>query len=390
MNYSRRRYRPPFDLEDKARNVRYHIDIMLDRTLTMFRWKGLPETLPERELELMLQQMGYCIVTKDTDGDIIGLWGAWGAYKDRYYMPTSVIVANPWADINKEFFFADAPKNPADAEIEAVLIRNDPLTRGLLPVFEKYGVLSAEADLTFRNALIVFRAMLNLVAGDDRTKMSADLYLQNLQSGKLASMQDADFFGEGDGIKSASLASSIQGYITQVIEAQQYLKGSEMNDLGLQSNYNMKRERLSEAESSLNEDALRPLIDAMLEERQKACEKINEMFGTDISVEFDSSWAKWNHEPESEEEALNNEEGGEETPAEVEGTEGAVENTGAGDPDVDSDDPTDTVDDEPDVTDDVDGTVVEAIEDLTEAVEEIAEELKEEETEDVTRVSETE
>lgn len=383
MNYNRRRYRSLFNLENKERNVRYHIDLMLNRTLTMFKWNNLPDTLPERELELMLQQMGYCIVTKDEDGDLIGLWGSWGAYKDVYYMPTSVIVANPWADINKEYFFKKAPKNPADAEINSVIIRNDPLNRGLLPVFEKYGCLNAEADLTFRNALIVFRAMLNLVAGDDRSKASADLYLQHLQDGKLASMQDADFFNEGEGIKSASLASSIQGYITQTIEAMQYLKGSEMNDLGLQSNYNMKRERLSEAESTLNEDALRPLIDSMLEERQKACEKINEMFGTDISVEFDSAWAKWNPEAESEEEALENEEGMEER--------SEIEETPDGEPAADSvDDDGDTVDSTHDNS--TEDAVVEVIEELTEAVEDVAEAIEnnEEETEDVERVSETE
>ena len=56
----------------------------------------------------------------------------------------------------------------------------------------------------------------------------------------------------------------------------------------------MKRERLSASETDLNEDGLRPLIDSMLEERQHAIKKVNEMYGTNIKVSFGSSWAQYN------------------------------------------------------------------------------------------------
>ena len=54
----------------------------------------------------------------------------------------------------------------------------------------------------------------------------------------------------------------------------------------------MKREAIGEGESSLNEDSLLPLCDEMLRCRQQDVEKINKMFGTNISVEFDSAWAQ--------------------------------------------------------------------------------------------------
>ena len=52
----------------------------------------------------------------------------------------------------------------------------------------------------------------------------------------------------------------------------------------------MKREALNSAESALNDDILYPLIDEMLEERQKDIEKVNELYGTNISVELSSVW----------------------------------------------------------------------------------------------------
>jgi hypothetical protein len=62
------------------------------------------------------------------------------------------------------------------------------------------------------------------------------------------------------------------------------------NELGLNANYNMKRERLNLGEVSMNVDVLLPYVDNMLKERQNAVEKINEMFDTEISVKLASSW----------------------------------------------------------------------------------------------------
>ena len=52
----------------------------------------------------------------------------------------------------------------------------------------------------------------------------------------------------------------------------------------------MKREAIGGNEAALNEDFLLPFIDDMLQCRREALEKINAMFGTEITVDFSSSW----------------------------------------------------------------------------------------------------
>ena len=52
----------------------------------------------------------------------------------------------------------------------------------------------------------------------------------------------------------------------------------------------MKRESINSNESQLNDDMLHPLIDDMLKMRREALEQVNEMFGTNITVDFDSAW----------------------------------------------------------------------------------------------------
>ena len=57
----------------------------------------------------------------------------------------------------------------------------------------------------------------------------------------------------------------------------------------------MKRERLNLGEVSMNVDVLLPYVENMLKSRQDAIEKVNTMFGTQISVDLNSSW-KLEHE----------------------------------------------------------------------------------------------
>ena len=57
----------------------------------------------------------------------------------------------------------------------------------------------------------------------------------------------------------------------------------------------MKRERLNTQEVSMNIDALMPFVDSMLTERVEGVKRVNEMFGTEITVTLGSSW-KIEHE----------------------------------------------------------------------------------------------
>lgn len=272
----------------KLWGVQYNIDIMLNRTLTMFRYTNLPESLPERELEKILQINGYGILTEH-EGELVALWGGWAPPMDVYYMYKNVLVNNPWAKINRTYEIGK----------ECVLVRNDPLNKGLIPILRKYGTFITETELTMYLAMINFRALYNIKASNDREKESAELFLKKIEDGEQGVLLGNEWSSEsGSAINTLPYATGSTGYITQIIELMQYLKGSQLNELGLNANYNMKRERLSASETDLNEDSLRPLIDAMLEERKKALAEAYkiypDLFPGEPSVEFNSSWSKYN------------------------------------------------------------------------------------------------
>lgn len=261
----------------KDKLYQQYIQYMLDRTQRMFKYNGLPETIPQRELELLLQVNGTATIGKDDEGNLYAFRGGLGGVPDAYYRPTISVVANPYLKLNKEYKIGE------DCEI----IINDSMWGGLIPMFSKYANQLVESDITLRMALINARIPSLIVADNDSAKKDAENYIMKVEKGELGIISSNAFF---EGIKTSEYGIRSYSAIKDTIEAIQYLKSAWFNELGLNANYNMKREAINDAEAGMNEDSLLPLIDDMLECRRVGLEKVNKMFGTNITVELDSSW----------------------------------------------------------------------------------------------------
>ena len=80
--------------------------------------------------------------------------------------------------------------------------------------------------------------------------------------------------------------------LLKLIELRNYIESSWYIDLGLNSNYNMKRESLTDSETEVDTYTLTPLIKNMLEERKNGIKRINEKWNLNISVDLGGSWKK--------------------------------------------------------------------------------------------------
>ena len=265
----------PWDRKEKDRNTRNQVMYMLDRSLLMFEYHGLPDSIPAIELERLLQSNGFAGVT-EVQGELYAFYGGLGGEQDVYGRPTTMVISNPALDYNATLTIDE----------DVILMRNDSMMLGLIPTFAKYCSLLNENEITMALASISQRVNNLISVADDNTASSADKYLKQLEDGKLGYIFESKLF---DSLQTNPM-NSAGGSISDLIELQQYLKASMYNEIGLNANYNMKRERLNSAEVEMNSDNLYPLVDNMLEHRRIALEQINEKYGTEISVEFNSSW----------------------------------------------------------------------------------------------------
>ena len=262
--------------------MRHYVLKTLTRLQSMFKYDGLPETIPQKWLENYLMCNGSCVFIMDGD-DLIVTTGGWGGLPDRYYIPQSYIVSNPYVK--------EETRRTYTIDEDCVLMRNDTYAAGILDIVEAHCRLLTENYVTMNLSTITARAMLNIIAMNGNDKQSADLWLKKLIKGELSAIgENPAMVGNQDSNITITPFQSVAGILTDLIEERQYIKASLYNELGLNSNYNMKREAINSNESQLNDDMLHPLIDDMLAMRKEALEKVNAMFGTNITVEFNSAW----------------------------------------------------------------------------------------------------
>lgn len=268
---------PLWDFRSKGESLRSYVKYMLARTQRMFEYDGLPDTIPARIFELYMQVNGYVGVIAHED-DIYAVWGGLGGEPDYNYMPTKFTVANPALNMSKVY----------DISNDCVIIPNDSMYQGLMPMLRKYGTALTENELSMNLVSINTRIQSLIAASDDRTKESAMLYLKHVIDGDIGVIADLQMF---ENLKTLDYGTSGRtGEIKSLIEYEQYLKASCFNELGLDANYNMKRETLTDSENEMNRDSLRPLIDDMLTCRQEGIRQVNNMFGLNISVKLSSAW----------------------------------------------------------------------------------------------------
>lgn len=271
-------------LKDKKRLIFYHIMNMMNKCQRIFEYKNLPEELPAREIEKYTQTYGFTI-WKKVDGKMYVFFGGLGGIPNVYYLPTLAIVVNPFLKYNAQL----------EIDEDCVVMWNDSMHVGLSPLHEKYASLLAEAEISLRIATINARIPALLTANSDTDKAEMETYLGKVENGELAVCGTDDFISKvtgGDSTRAFDYNNRATTHIKEIIEEHQYLSAKWWNELGINANFNMKREAINESEASMNEDALLPLLDDMLEQRKLALDKINKMFGLNIEVEFSSSWYK--------------------------------------------------------------------------------------------------
>ena len=279
-------------IKDKQRLIQSYIDYMFTRTQRMFVYENLPTTIPQREFERILQMYRFCIIAKDKGtGDIFAFYGGLGGQPNEYYQPTQAIVSNPYLRFFKTLTLNDYINN--SEKYDAVLFWNDSAHIGLLPMFDRNASLLAECDISLRVGLVNARIPALLKAKDENTRISMEGVLEKIEEGDLAVIQSEDILDDtANTLTEAFNNGRSAGTLKEVLEVKQYVLGSWYNELGLNANFNMKREAINESEADLNEDALLPLVDDMLEQRKKGWEEVNKLFGTNVTVKLNTSWAK--------------------------------------------------------------------------------------------------
>lgn len=254
---------------------RFWYGSLFERIMNIFEWKGLD--FPQREIEILLTLRGFCGFTKFKKSKKLGV----------VYGSMSGVTNYP--DIFTKFMYATPLESGLrNIDDNIVVIDNNQIRMPTVYVVDVYASLLAHADLSLQAILINSRATA-LVKG--RTQQQVDdinKWYNALSNGKTLAILDAmdlNTLLNDKGIEVFPMAFSSNMTIDSYYQIRENLLKSFYSEIGINSMRD-KRERVVEAELDTNLNRILFNVDDMLKCRKEACDKINKMFGTKISVDL--------------------------------------------------------------------------------------------------------
>lgn len=270
-----------YDVSDVKLGFDYWYFKLFNILLDIFEYDNMPSGISQRELELNLMMTGHAVVLPKKDGTLFTPLTSLFGY-DEYYQPTTAVFANPVVTTAKEY------KIGTDCEV----IYNNKLRdslyyihadSGLATFVSRYARQLADIESTLNIYAVNSRLTSYPVTTDGSVTESLKAFFKNLVMGKRAIITDDTIIEKFRNIDINR--SAIKDGINEWLIARDKILEQFYRDLGVQM-YNPKKAQVTDDEVESNTQLLLISTDDMLRERKEGIDKVNNMFGTSISVQI--------------------------------------------------------------------------------------------------------
>lgn len=236
--------------------------------LNVFKWSGLPDGLKQEYIEKSLYFFGQALFFKDPDMSYLCLQCAPDGSLNVYNEPIRFrAIGNIY---NKEYTIDNS-----------VWIKNN------------LGLISThDYIMLYTNQLYEIRRSIDVNIKAQKTPYILTCTDKDLLSFKNIYAQiDGNvpviFADKGMNLKNIEVLETAAPFVADKLSMQQHeVMDDIMSFLGINNSNTDKKERLIVDEVNSNNEYIIMNVDFMLEERLKACEAINKMFGLSVSVDL--------------------------------------------------------------------------------------------------------
>ena len=256
--------------------ARFFKRYLLQEAISVFDWK-LPETWSKNYFLYVLYVIGYIgIVNTDRFG-VIPQHGGLGGY-NVFYQPRYMLINNP--------LFAGTLKPVIDED--CVCLRLQPDYCGLYDIVDYYGDLMALcAEATGIN-LVNSKLSFIFAAKNKATAESLKALYDKIAGGEPAAFADKELFDDEGNLTVSMFNQDVgRNFIAdRLLDTMRTIRCQFLTDIGIPNANTDKRERLITDEVNANNFETRAKCSVWLDELQKGCRKVKEMFGVEISVDW--------------------------------------------------------------------------------------------------------
>ena len=247
----------------------------------LIKFDNLPDSISQTFLKYLLYCHGRATFFRDSSGTLLALYGAPSNICDVYYIPTQVIVTNPYINAKQSYTLT--------RDLDCVVVYctecdkyESGVNGGLTMLIHKFATMLADNDISINVAQKNTR-LTNIVSADDNNaKRSVDETVKKMYNGDPTICVQSSLINTLQSIPIMNQTSNT--YLVQLVELRQYILSQFYASLGIYVHDNMKRERLITDEITDGDDMAYFNIENIFESISDGIDKVNQMFGTNITV----------------------------------------------------------------------------------------------------------
>ena len=251
--------------------VEYWKKVLLEYSTRLFTYEGLPESIPQHEIDVIAYLRGYCPIVKIVENGV-EKWIA--ANSSGMYGLTDYPDYYTKVNFNTPLHFGERTigKN-------AVIVRNTSIMLPLMMKIEHYAAELAHVDISIIAELVNNRTIDELEAINSAAAEGANEVYKMRYDGVPRAIINKGF----SQYKHNFVNARSQNENSTLWELRNNILSGFLEEIGIKKSFD-KRERQITSEISSDDKMLSLNITDMLECRQKAMKELSELTGLNISV----------------------------------------------------------------------------------------------------------
>lgn len=270
-----------YDVADVERGYNYWFNKLLDYSLGIVEYEGLPESIPDREVALNLICTNHAVIFEKGGKLYTTPTSLYDNQKSPYYYPQAAVYAQPYLG-------SDNLKIGVNAEIVYCNHLQDnifylPSDGSLLTFIQRYARQLADIESSINIYIVNTRLTSFPTAGNDNVKSSIERLFDKITLGKRAVISDNAIVEQFRNVDINK--TSIKDGLNDLLIARDKILEQFFRDIGIKM-YNPKKAQVNEEELNTNNQLLIINTSEMIKEQNKGFDRVNKHWGTNIKAKL--------------------------------------------------------------------------------------------------------